>query len=104
MPGYIYLISELDNDNMCKIGMTKRDKMSERLTELQTGNKEELYVRHKFKTTKPSVLEGMLHRHYASKSVHGEWFNLSDEEASMFPDVCRKYQDVIDSLEENPFF
>ena len=101
--GCIYLISEYDNDSHCKIGRTSRSANS-RVNELQTGNMQELYIRHTFKTEKPSVLERMIHNHYSKNSVHGEWFELTEEECRDFPNVCRHYQDIIDSLRENPFF
>lgn len=100
---WIYLIGQRDVPNRFKIGVTKGT-IEKRLKKLQTGNAEELYLYKKFQTETPFTLEKMLHRNYASDRMVGEWFFLNEDEAKKFLDVCRKYQESIDSLKENPFF
>lgn len=101
---FIYLIGEIDNDNRYKIGVTKNKNINERKNELQTGNSNELYIREKFETNEPYKLEKMLHRHYSYCHLINEWFSLNKEECKKFINVCKKYQTIIDSLKNNPFF
>ena len=101
--GHIYLIGQSDTPNIFKIGCTKKD-VGKRSKELQTGNSEELYLKCSFETNKPFRLEKMLHYYYSNKQYLNEWYELSDDEVASFLDTCKKYQDIIDSLSENPFF
>lgn len=102
--GYIYLIGEVGNPNRYKIGLTRDKEIEKRLKKLQTGSSEELYIRYIFKSNHVTKLEKMLHRHYSSVHEINEWFNISDEDAKDFINICKKYQNIIDSLEDNPFF
>ena len=36
--GWIYLLKEDGDDSLCKIGVTKCDKVEDRIKKLQTGN------------------------------------------------------------------
>lgn len=102
--GFIYLIGELDNINHYKIGFTRNSDIGKRKNKLQTGSSNELYIRYTFFSNHVNVLEKMLHRHYAKYHKLNEWFEISDEEAQKFLDVCKHYQNIIDSLQDNPFF
>lgn len=102
--GFVYLICDLDRPNTYKIGVTKKSNIEERKKELQTGNSSELLVCNSYETTTPYKLENMLHRKYYSNNIKNEWFALTDEEAMSFKDECKKYQKIIDSLKENPFY
>ena len=104
MNGFVYLIGECNNKNIYKIGLTKKFDVNERLKELQTGNSNDLYIKETFKTNKPFKLESMLHRHYNKSNERGEWFELTENEVKDFKNVCMKYQRIIDSLKDNPFF
>jgi hypothetical protein len=103
MDGFVYLIGELDNKDIYKIGVTKKD-INKRIKELQTGSSDELYVRHSFKTSYPYKLEKMLHRHFSHNNKLNEWFTLSENQAKDFLNVCEYYETILDSLKDNPFF
>lgn len=102
--GFVYLICDLDKPNTYKIGVTKKSNIEERKKELQTGNASELFVCNFFETSTPYKLENMLHRKFHNSNIKNEWFNLTDEEALSFTNECKKYQHIIDSLYDNPFY
>lgn len=102
--GYIYLIGEMNNPNIYKIGMTRNKNVEERMKKLQTGNSEELYIRYTFFSNHITKLEKMLHNYYKNQNSINEWFTITDEEANNFLNICQKYQRIIDSLKENPYF
>lgn len=102
--GWIYLINEADTNNF-KIGVTRAKTINKRKLELQTGNAKELILCRSFESDHPYKLEKMLHNHFYSSRLVGEWFYLTDSEATTFIDVCEKYQDRINFLlKENEFF
>ena len=100
---FVYLIGERSNPNQFKIGSTRKKNIIERLKQLQTGNPEELYIKDYFETSKPFLLENMLHRHYFKDNTFNEWFELNEEKIKGFKNVCKKYQNIIESLKNNPF-
>lgn len=102
--GKVYLIGEMDNANRYKIGVSNQKKAEKRMKGLQTGNSDELYIRYTFETDKPFKLENFLHRHYSKNHILNEWFDLDEKEAKEFPNICQKYQSIIDSLKDNPFY
>ena len=91
MSGYVYLIQDTGKDNAYKIGVTK-NLVTERKKELQTGN------------SSPYKLEAMLHRYYNQSNIKNEWFSLTDDNVSGFTQLCHKLNNIILSLEDNPFF
>jgi hypothetical protein len=101
--GFIYLICENGDNQLYKIGVTKSD-ISTRLKKLQTGNGNPLYCVYSFKSDNPYKLEKMLHNHFSFGREEGEWFLLEKGDVDTFPELCRKYQTIIDSLKDNPFF
>ena len=101
---FVYLIGEVNNDNKYKIGVTKKKNINERKKELQTGNSDELYIKNVFETKYPYKLEKMLHRHFYDKNILNEWFNLSKDDVNSFNDICLKYENILLSLKDNPFF
>lgn len=100
---FVYLIGERSNPNLFKIGSTRKKNIFERLKQLQTGNPEELYIKDYFETSKPFLLENMLHRHYFKDNTFNEWFELNDEKIKGFKDTCEKYQYIIESLKNNSY-
>lgn len=102
--GYIYLIGEIDNPNHYKIGLTRNKDINKRLKKLQTGSSGELYIRYSFFSNHVTKLEKMLHRHYNSVHSINEWFEINDDDAKDFIKICEKYQNIINSLKENPYF
>lgn len=102
--GYVYFINEADT-NKYKIGVTKARTIGRRQLELQTGNSNELILCRKFQTDTPYKLENMLHNHYNKFKVKGEWFELTDEQAIEFVNICEQKQNVINYLlKENVFY
>lgn len=103
MKGYVYLINDSGKENAYKIGVTK-NLVTERKKELQTGNSSDLNIVTYFETKYPYKLEAMLHRYYSQTNIKNEWFNLTDDEVSGFIQLCEKLNNVILSIENNPFF
>ena len=102
--GYVYLLKE-DGDNvMYKIGVTKSPKIEDRIKKLQTGNGNRIVLIDCFLTNKPFKLEKMLHTKYSTSREEGEWFLMEKVDVESFAENCKKFQAIIDSLEENPFF
>jgi hypothetical protein len=101
---FVYLISNIDDDNICKIGVTKKKDIENRKKELQTGSSNELYIRNYFETKYPYKLEKMLHRHYQDKHILNEWFYLDKIDVEKFNETCEKYNNILLSLRDNPFF
>lgn len=102
--GYVYLIGEKGNDGRYKIGSTRAKKIETRLKQLQTGNSSELYIKESFETDHPFKLEKMLHNHFKSSNLIGEWFELSKDDTEAFRGVCEEKMRVIESLKDNPFY
>lgn len=100
--GYVYLICDPASDKF-KIGMTKGP-IEERISELQTGNPNELFISDYHYTNYPYRVESMLHSRYKSQNVLNEWFDLSSSDVSGFKNECNKIEDIIETLKENPFF
>ena len=102
--GYVYLIGEIDNPGKYKIGSTRAKKIETRLKQLQTGNSSELYIKESFETEHPFKLEKMLHNHFKSSNLIGEWFELSEDDIKAFKGICEDKMKVIESLKDNPFY
>ena len=100
--GYVYLICDPQTDHF-KIGVTKGT-IENRINELQTGNSSELHITNSHKTNYPFRVEKMLHSKFSNYRVHGEWFNLPNEEIFNFNETCNKIDEVIEALKDNPFF
>lgn len=101
---FVYLIGENNDENSYKIGVTKKKDISDRINELQTGNSNELFIKDYYETKYPYKLEKMLHRHFFEKHIINEWFKLNDTDIKSFKDICKKYNNILDSLKNNPFF
>jgi hypothetical protein len=102
--GFVYLIGEINNDNKYKIGSTRAKSINKRLKQLQTGNSNELFIKSFYETDKPFKLETMLHNRFKDNNVIGEWFEMKEDEIKTFTDVCDNFQNIINSLKENPYF
>jgi hypothetical protein len=102
--GYVYLIGEIENPGKYKIGSTRAKKIETRLKQLQTGNSSELYIKESFETEHPFKLEKMLHNHFKSSNLIGEWFELSEADTEAFKAICEEKIRVIESLKDNPFY
>lgn len=102
MGGIVYLICDSSN-NQFKIGVTKGS-IDRRIKKLQTGNPTELFLANFHETEYPYRLEKMLHAHFATKKVMGEWFELSEEDVANFRKTCDRMDEIIICLKDNPFF
>ena len=102
--GFVYLIGELNEENKYKIGSTKCKDINNRMKQLQTGNSNPLFLKAYYETSKPFKLETMLHNKYKDCNVIGEWFELKEEDVDSFGSTCHNFQNIIDSLKENPYF
>ena len=100
--GYVYLICDPSNDRF-KIGVTRNLK-SNRVKKLQTGNSTELFIHTVYETEWPFRLETMLHNKYNQKRVLNEWFELDIHDVTTFQETCRRLEDNIRALSDNPFF
>ena len=102
--GYVYLIGEIGNEGRYKIGSTRAKDVNKRLKQLQTGNSSELYIKESFETEYPFKVEKMLHNHFKSSNLMGEWFELSESDVEAFKVVCEEKMRVVESLKNNPFY
>lgn len=100
--GYVYIICD-PSQNLYKIGVTKNP-YGKRIKQLQTGNGTELHLVKYYETSFPFRIEAFLHRVYNNKKEHGEWFRLDINDILSFNETCKQYENIIDSLKENPFF
>ena len=102
--GYVYLIGEIGKEGKYKIGSTRAKDVNKRLKQLQTGNSSELFIKECYETEHPFKLEKMLHNHFKSSSLIGEWFELSESDTEAFRGVCEEKEKIISSLKDNPFY
>jgi len=102
--GYVYLIGEKDNPGRFKIGSTRSKDINKRLKQLQTGSSSELYIKDFYETSYPFKLEKLLHNHFESSNIMGEWFELFESDTESFRGICEEKIKIIDSLKDNPFF
>ena len=102
--GYVYLIGEKDSIGKYKIGSTKAKDINKRLKQLQTGNSSELYIKEYYETEHPFKLEKMLHNHFKSSNLIGEWFELSESDTEAFKGICEEKEKTIEALKDNPFY
>ena len=97
--GFVYLLCDGVH---FKIGMTKKD-IRKRISELQTGNPNEIYISSFYKTECPYKVEQMMHVKYGTAKVKNEWFALTNEQVIKFKDNCANCEKIIMSLKDNPF-
>lgn len=90
--------------NNYKIGITKNKDINKRLKSLKTGSDGELLLINKYLSKHYKKIEKKFHIKYNSKRVTGEWFCLNDEEAMNFSKDCEYFNEIFDSLNNNPFF
>lgn len=92
---FIYVIG--NQTNRQKIGFSKD--VQKRLSSIQTGNPEKLFLHHYVEVPKDRVrlLEKKIHTEMSYKRISGEWFNMTPEEAKLFLDfsVIRWLEDTL---------
>jgi hypothetical protein len=102
--GYIYLIGEYEHGDLYKIGVTKHSNIEKRISELQTGNANEMYLKTSFQSKYPYKLEKMLHRRFNSSKVMNEWFALTNEDVKNFTQICEDFESTLDALENTTLY
>lgn len=78
---FLYVIASASGIGPCKLGVSNNPEA--RLKQLQTGHPESLKLYHQEPASAENVkiLERLLHRDINYLRKHGEWFNLTIEEA-----------------------
>jgi hypothetical protein len=97
--GFVYLLCDGEK---FKIGMT-RGKIEKRVAELQTGNPNKIWIHSYYETEYPSKIEKMLHGRHVASNVKNEWFDLSVSEVCNFKNECKKCEELLKILQDNPF-
>lgn len=92
MKKYVYLISDSNTYNY-KIGISNNPER--RIKSLQTGNDNKLKIIHKILCEYYSDVEKALHYRYNSNKINGEWFELTDNDVTTFPEYCQKIDNNI---------
>jgi len=101
----IYLVSTLsDSGKIYKIGYTKRS-VEKRVKEFTTGNSNDFTIEQVFTCDKYGTkIEALLHKRFSTCKIKGEWFNLTDDDASNFILTCEKIESNFKALESNDIF
>lgn len=99
---FVYMFCDPSQD-LYKIGVTK-NLYSKRMKQLQTGNGTELHLVKFHETFFPYRIEQFLHSKFSDKREQGEWFRLTIEDIEKFSDLCEEYENLIETLKDNPFF
>lgn len=99
---YVYLLCDSGQDNMFKIGITKKN-IYKRIKELQTGNGSEIFLVNYHETDFPFFIEKMMHLRHFGNHRRGEWFELSDYDITMFKEHCNECEEVANAMKDNPF-
>lgn len=79
--GFVYLM-RCGLTNFYKIGRAKD--VNNRRKAIQLCNPHTIVVVWKIRTTNMQRLEQRMHRMFAAKRVHGEWFLLTEEDVARF--------------------
>ena len=97
--GFVYLLCDGEK---FKIGMTK-GKIEKRISELQTGNPNEIWIHSYYETAYPYKIEKMMHSRHASSNVKNEWFELNVYDVYNFKNECKQCEEILKALQDNPF-
>ena len=98
--GFVYLLCDGEK---FKIGMTTKSDIHERISELQTGNPNEIFLAAYHKTNEPFKIERLMHMKYFGVRVKNEWFDLTPQEVLNFKNDCKECEKILKSLQDNPF-
>ena len=95
----IYLINQSDSA-LYKVGITKKRPKYQTEGIINSKSPSSTYS---LQNTNSSLKQ--LHAHYKLNQINSEWFELSDEQVSLFIDVCTKLESAFDVLKQynNPF-
>lgn len=107
MNGYVYLLVEIDKngEERYKIGVTKRSP-EKRIRELQTGNSGLVRLLQVYESVNYKKVEQWLHSRLSGQKTeaNNEFFHLTDDQVFGFIDTCKKLDETIQLLKDNPFF
>ena len=96
--------------NICKIGLSNNSK--KRIKQLQTGCPYQINLAKIYRTELAAKVEKILHRHFRTRKVDqqdynltGEWFRLDIDQIINFEQMCKEFEDNIIYLksQNNPF-
>ena len=100
----VYLIcAEFENQQLYKIGFTKRD-INKRIKELKTGNPAEFYIVDSFSSKWGTKIESLLHKKYRSKKINREWFKLDEKDISEFKGQCELIHKNLNLVSQNMYY
>lgn len=101
---FVYLICNPATEQY-KIGVTRKD-INTRIKQLQTGNGCDLHLVAFHKSEAPFYIEKMLHKEFHRYNVKNEWFEIDNNMniINMFNEACNKYEGIIKTMKDNPFF
>ena len=71
---------------------------------LQTGNGSEIFLVSYHETEYPFYIEKMLHQKFYKDRKKGEWFELEEDAVFTFKNECKRLEDLIEAMKDNPFF
>lgn len=97
----VYLLCDADS-SLYKIGMT-RGSVEKRIKKLQTGNGNDIFLVDYYETEYPFFIENTLHQRHWPEHKLNEWFKLTDKSVFNFKDECKKIEQMIIDLKDNPF-
>jgi hypothetical protein len=104
---YLMFVPEL---NICKIGLSNNSK--KRIKQLQTGCPYQINLAKIYRTELAAKVEKILHRHFRTRKVDqqdynltGEWFRLDIDQIINFEQMCKEFENNIIYLrsQNNPF-
>lgn len=101
--GFVYLLAEMGDNLRYKIGITKNP-VKKRLSQLRTGNSDNIDIIHAYKSLNYKEIERMLHVKFAPDRMHLEWFTMTDEQVMGFLKEAKKADETIDFLKNNNHF
>jgi hypothetical protein len=104
---FVYLISDLEKNNIYKIGVTKyknKEDIQKRIKKLQTGNGGELHLCRYHESEYPFLIENYLHFIFQNNNIKNEWFELSTDIVNQFNTICNEYEKTIELLKDNAYF
>jgi hypothetical protein len=97
----VYLIScdgdSCDGIKKYKIGFTRR-KVENRIKEFKTGNSSDFEIIHVYESKWGTKIESILHSMFKTKSINGEWFNLTYSDVESFIYECEKIHNTLEFM------
>jgi hypothetical protein len=106
--GFVYLLMSTDSDGLkelFKIGVTKTN-IGKRIKALSTGNPNRIILIDYYESKNYSKIEKWLHNRYFIKKTdaNNEWFCLEGNDVKSFKETCKKIDETILILKDNPFY